>query len=60
MSKHRMPTRPGNDHTYHGDRDEKWDTIEKIIFHVCVPIGSIIVLGMAVGLAWVEVAKWIG
>lgn len=59
MTRHRMPTRPGND-VYHGDRPDYLDKIERGIFCVLVPVGTICVVGMAVGLAWAEVAKWIG
>lgn len=56
----RTPTRPGNEHTWHGERADYWDRLERAVLHLVIPATGLITLGLVAGITIAEVSRWIG
>lgn len=54
-----LPGRPGNEHTWHGDRPDWLDQLERGVSHVAVPVGALTILALGGGYLISEVIAWI-
>lgn len=50
-----IPIRPGNEHTWHGDRPDWIGKIERGVFYFSMVAGGATVAGLLVGITWAAV-----